>query len=202
MCVINALTRIHVLALFIVIATAGPVAADDLQEYVDSEYNYSFRYPATWKLRKLPEGPANKEIRVVLHGPNASSFTVVVERVRKKLTKEQFEADSQREKYVQESMRQTMAQLYRTISSNMNAEQMKIGEQRDLSNEMGIKFYISTLHTLKSGKSIIVAGIHSYPFSKNYSVNFIMSTVWNSAATEENELLTTVFNSFQLVGEK
>jgi hypothetical protein len=78
---------------------------------------------------------------------------------------------------------------------------MKVGERRDLSNEFGIKFYIATLNEMKNGKPIIVAGIHAFPFNKDYSVNFTMTTFYDPAATQENQRLTDVFNSFRLIGE-
>jgi hypothetical protein len=46
-----------------------------------------------------------------------------------------------------------------------------------------------------------VAGIHAFPFNKDYSVNFTMTTFYDPAATEENQRLTEVFNSFRLIGE-
>ena len=78
---------------------------------------------------------------------------------------------------------------------------MKVGERHDLSNEFGIKFYIATLNEMKNGKPIIVAGIHAFPFNKDYSVNFTMTAFYDPAATQENERLAEVFNSFRLIGE-
>ncbi|MGH7823639.1 MAG: hypothetical protein ACREQ7_00450 [Candidatus Binatia bacterium] len=190
------------LLVFLAAGTLGRARVQsDLQKYVDAEYSYSFQYPFDWKLRKLPEGAANKEVRVRLQGPNGSSFTVVIERLGKSRSKAEFEADPDRAKLVEELMQQTMAQVYQPISTNIKAEQMTVGERFDLSDEIGIKFYISTLHTRKAGKPVIVAGIHSYPFSKDYSINFVMTAFWDSAATQENEMLRTVFNSFRLLGE-
>jgi len=54
---------------------------------------------------------------------------------------------------------------------------------------------------MKNGKPIIVAGIHAFPFNKDYSVNFTMTTFYDPAATQENQRLTEVFNSFRLIGE-
>jgi hypothetical protein len=176
-------------------------AQDNLQEYLDREYAYSFRYPAVWKLQKLPEGAANKDVRVRVNGPNGSSFTVVIDRLGKSRSKAEFETDPNRAKYVEELIQQTMTQIYQSISANIKAEQMTVGERRDLTNQIGIKFYISTLHTRKNGNPIIVAGIHSYPFSKDYSINFVMTAFWDNTAKKQNEMLTTVFNSFHLLHE-
>jgi hypothetical protein len=188
--------------IFVLPGIAGRIEAqNNLQEYLDREYAYSFRYPAVWKAQKLPEGPANKDVRVRVNGPNGSSFTVVIDRLGKSRSRAEFEADPNRTKHVEELMQQTMAQVYRSISTNIKAEQMTVGERRDLTNDIGIKFYISTLHTRKTGSPIIVAGIHSYPFSKDYSINFVMTAFWDSTANKENEILKTVFNSFHLLHE-
>jgi hypothetical protein len=171
-----------------------------LREFYDKEYGYEFKYPAGWKIRQLPEGEANKDVRVMLQGPNASSFTVVTDKT-KKLKKSDFADPSERSRRVDEMMQQTIAQIYRSISAGIKALNMKVGERRDLSNDAGIKFYIATLHTMKEGKPIIVAGIHSFPFEKDHSINFTMTTFWDPAAAQENEILTGVFNSFRLRGE-
>jgi hypothetical protein len=176
-------------------------AQNNLQEYLDREYGYSFQYPATWKVHKLPEGAANKDVRVRLNGPNGSSFTVVIDRMGKNRSRAEFEADPNRTKRVEELIQQTMAQVYQSISTNIKADEMTVGERRDLTNDIGIKFYISTLHTRKTGNPIIVAGIHSHPFSKSYSLNFVMTAFWDRTATKENETMTAVFNSFRLLHE-
>jgi hypothetical protein len=54
---------------------------------------------------------------------------------------------------------------------------------------------------MKQGKPIVVAGIHCLPFDRDYSVNFTMTTFWDPLATQENETLVQILNSFRLVGE-
>ena len=172
-----------------------------VQEYYDRAYGYVFNYPSSWKLQRLPEGDANKDIRLLLQGPNGSSFMVVVDKTKNTLKKSDFENDSERTQRVGEMMQQTIAQIYQSIAEGIKAVSMKVGDRRDLSNEFGIKFYIATFHTMKDGKPIIVAGIHALPFNKDYAVNFTMTTFYEPAATRENEMLTQVFNSFRLIGE-
>jgi hypothetical protein len=186
----------------LVVAEFQPAAAQlNVQEYYDREYGYFFKYPTTWKLQRMPEGDANKDIRLMLQGPNNSSFMVIIDRTRKGLKKADFENPFDRTQRVGEMMEQTIAQIYQTISASINALDMKVGERRDLSNEVGVKFYIATFHTMKAGKPIIVAGIHAFPFDKDYSINFTLTAFWNPAATQENETLTEVFNSFRLMEE-
>jgi hypothetical protein len=183
-------------------ATFQPANAQlHLQEYYDREYGYFFNHPATWKLHRMPEGDANSDSRVVLQGPNKSSFMVIIDSTRKILRKTDFENSSDRMQQVGEMMEQTIEQIYRGISTTIKSLDMKIGERRDLSNDVGVKFYLATLHSMKEGKPVIVAGIHAFPFDKDYSINFILTAFWDPAATQENEMLTEVFNSFRLLGE-
>ncbi|HEX9271457.1 MAG TPA: hypothetical protein VGA01_04500 [Candidatus Binatia bacterium] len=171
------------------------------QEYYDRDYGYVFEYPASWKLQRLPEGDANRDIRLLLQGTEGSSFMVVVDKTKTTLKKADFDNGSERTQRVGAMMQQTITQIYQSISESIKAVNMKVGERRDLSNEFGVKFYIATLNEMKNGKPIIVAGIHAFPFNKDYSVNFTMTTFYDPAATQENQRLTEVFNSFRLIGE-
>lgn len=173
----------------------------ELAQYRDPQYGYSFRYPENWQLRNLPEGSANEDMRVLLQSPQGNSFMVIVEKGGQNISKAEFDADASRQAYVKKLIQQTTQQIYRTIAKNMGAVESKVGERTDLSNEAGIKFYVSTWHKLKSGKPVIVAGIHSHPFSKNYSVSFMMTAFFDSAAEKENAMMTAVFNSFRLFDE-
>ena len=172
-----------------------------VQEYYDRDYGYVFEYPASWKLQRLPEGDANRDIRLFLQGTEGSSFMVVVDKTKTTLKKTDFENGSERTQRVGAMMQQTITQIYQSISEGIKAGNMKVGERRDISNEFGVKFYIATLNEMKNGKPIIVAGIHAFPFNKDYSVNFTMTTFYDPAATQENQRLTEVFNSFRLIGE-
>jgi hypothetical protein len=173
----------------------------ELAQYRDPQYGYSFRYPANWQLRNLPEGAANEDIRVLLQSPKGNSFMVIVEKRGQNMSKSEFDADAGRQSQINQLMQQTSDQIYQTIAKNMRAVESKIGERTDLSNEAGIKYYISTWHKLKTGKPVIVAGIHCHPFSKNYSVNFMMTAFFDSAAEKDNAMMTVVFNSFRLLEE-
>lgn len=176
-------------------------AQQAVQDYYDRDYGYVFQYPASWKLQQLPEGDANKDIRLLLQGPEGNSFMVVVEKRKTILKKSDFENGSERTERVAVMMQQTVTEIYQSISEGIKALNMKVGERHDLSNEFGIKFYIATLNEMKNGKPIIVAGIHAFPFNKDYSVNFTMTAFYDPAATQENERLAEVFNSFRLIGE-
>jgi hypothetical protein len=180
-------------------ASAPP--REKMEEFSDAEYGYSFQYPSGWPIRKLPEGAANKQMRVRLLGPSGSSFMVIMDKADQKITKEEFQAGTQGKEIVDRMMTDTIEQIYKGISHNIKATNMTVGERVDLSNDAGIKFYVSTLHTVANGKSIIVAGIHALPFSKDYTLSFLMTAFTDKTAKEEINTLVSVFNSFHLSSE-
>jgi hypothetical protein len=173
--------------------------APKVAEFRDPEYAYSFQYPAHWQLRKLPEGAANEEVRVSLQTPSGDSFMVIVEKRGQNSTKSEFRSDPERKVRVDKLIEETTQQIYRTVARNLGAVETKIGETTDLSNDAGIKFYVSTLHQMKAGEPVIVAGIHSYPFSKPYSISFMMTAFFDPKAEKDNAVMTAVFNSFHLI---
>lgn len=95
-------------------------------------------------------------------------------------------------------MRQTLEQTYRAISKNLGALSMKTGERLNLTDDSGVKFYLATLNQMKTGSPVVLAGTHVFPFSKDYSLNFIM-TALHRGDPQEAQILTAVFNSFRLV---
>ncbi len=195
-----------VLALVIWLGAAFFIASiaqgqEAVKEYWDKEYGYEFSYPVGWALEEFPEGQANRDMRVLLQGPNGSSFMVVVEKLPKPVTREEFDANPDKHGTVEKLIQQSIDDVYTTVSHNLKATQMKVGTSSDLSTEQGIKYYISTLNMMKNGPSIIVAGIHEIPFSQNYRIDFIMTTFWDKAAEKQNDALKTVFNSFHMLGD-
>src|SRR5712692_3611312 len=64
-------------AAFMIVRVIPATAQTNIEQFLDAEYEYSFQYPSSWPIRKMPEGEANKEVRVALQGPNGSSFMVV-----------------------------------------------------------------------------------------------------------------------------
>ncbi len=197
----NKIWRLLLLLIFLSSGIA-PAAQPQYREYKDPEFGYLFQFPSKWEIQELPEGTQGKDIRVVIQSPDRSSFMVVVEKLHGTMTREQFEAEADRDKQVQKLIEETVEQIYRRISKDIRAVEMKVGDRMNLSNEVGIKFYISTLHTMEKGKPIVVAGIHVMPFGKSHMINFIMTALWDREAESDVETLKFVFNSFRLLGER
>lgn len=183
-------------------AATVALAQPKIEEFYDKEYGYSFQYPTGWLLQSLPEGEASRDIRATLQGPNGSSFMAIVEKNGAKNAGKDDAAAEERKARVEALMSQTIEQVYKTVAANIKAVAMTVGERRDISNGVAIKFYISTLHQMPNGKPIIVAGIHSYPFGKDYAVSFIMTAFSEGTKAKEKETLVEVFNSFRLLGER
>ena len=181
------------------VSILGAQEQPTIAEYRDPEYDYSFQYPAHWKLKRLPEGAANDDVRVSLQTPGSDSFMVIVEKRGQNPTKAEFNSDPKRSARVDKLIDETTQEIYRTVARNLGAVETKFGEKTDLSNDAAIKFYVSSLHKMKVGEPVIVAGIHSYPFSKSYSISFMMTAFFNPGAEKENALMRAVFNSFQLL---
>jgi hypothetical protein len=188
--------------LFLLAQFLGVGVAQDqpkVAEYRDPEYAYTFQYPAHWKLKKLPEGAANDDVRVSLQTPSGDSFMVIVEKRGQNPAKTEFQSDPKRTALVAKLIDETTQEIYRTVARNLGAVETKFGEKTDLSNDAAIVFYVSSLHKMKAGEPVIVAGIHSYPFSKPYSISFMMTAFFDPGAEKDNALMRAVFNSFQLV---
>jgi hypothetical protein len=187
------------LMLYVLAAACGHAGERaKLNEFQDNAYAYRFLYPAGWKLDSLPDGENNPAMRVRLHGPAASSFVVVVEKTGQTLSRFDFEADPKAAHKVETMMRRTLEQTYHAISKNLGAISMETGERLNLSDAIGVKFYLATLNQMKTGSPVILAGTHIYPFSMDYSVNFIM-TALHRGNDHESQLLTAVFNSFRMI---
>jgi hypothetical protein len=181
------------------VSIVGAQEEPTIAEYRDPEYPYSFQYPAHWKLKKLPEGAANDDVRVSLQTPGGDSFMVIVEKRGQNPSKAEFQSDPERSARVDKLIEETTQEIYRTVARNLGAVETQFGEKTALSNDAAIKFYVSSLNKMKAGEPIIVAGIHLYPFSKPYSISFMMTAFFNPGAEKENALMRAVFNSFQLV---
>src|SRR2546425_210373 len=95
----------------------------------------------------------------------------------------------------------TLDQIYKKTSRDISADRMIVSEKREVPSNAGLCFYISTAH-IKSNVTMLMAGIHIIPFDKPYAVNFTMVSPVDPKATEDNDTMTRVFNSFHILGER
>lgn len=179
-------------------AAAGAQQSGKPREFRDEEFGYGFLFPAEWKIEPFPEGKLSAGLRVRLAGPRGSSIVAIVERSPEPLSKVAFQSEREPEKRVQAMIAEALDRFYRPVGKNLGALAMKVGEKRNLTDDDAIRFYIATLHPMKTGRPVVVAGTHAYPFSKDYSIKFVL-TAFNEGDTAESRILTAVFNSFRLL---
>jgi len=194
---------VYLLILFILpimVGAKGTVAFARILEYTDNEYNYSFQFPSNWKTQKVTKINDNREIRVLLQGPRASSIMVLVDPLEKGITKEEFRKNPKKYRLVQQMIDYTVDHIYRKSSKRMNASKMIVVERQIRRSKVGIQFYISTLHVI-NGVPLGLAGLHAIPYGKNHIIGFVMSSILDSKTMENNLTFKRIFNSFRLVGD-
>jgi len=84
-------------------------------------------------------------------------------------------------------------EVYKKASRDMGAERMVVSERRIVPSDVGIRFYISTLHFINN-VPLVMASIHTVPFEKPYMITFTMVTPLDKTATKDNEVITQVFS--------
>ena len=184
-------------------ASPATAAGERILEYTDNDYGYAFQYPSTWKIQKTPPPGEVGEVRVlILSASKRSNVMAIVSRHGKSITRAQFEASPRRDEVVNALIDLTVEQVYKKTSQNVGASRILVTERRAPPSDVGIKFYIATANFLTDRGILGVAGKHIMPFEKDYVVAFLMITPVDPKATEENETLTNVFNSFHVAGER
>src|SRR5262245_15402623 len=139
-----------VLVLLTLIRSYPARAQERLEEYFDRDYGYVFQYPASWKLQTLPEGDADRDMRLLLQATEGTSFMVVVDKTKTGLKQADFENSAEQTQRVNAMIEQIVTQIHQSISASSKAVNMKVGERRDLSNEFGNKFYVATFNEMKN----------------------------------------------------
>ncbi len=178
------------------------VAEASPREYVDHQYRFAFQFPADWTFEKNPPQGEAGEVRVIVRHPaKPMRVMVTVGQIGRSLTKRQFESSPKRDTVVEAMMELSVEQVYKKASRDLGTERMIVVEREVRPSDVGIKFYISTAH-IKGSVTMLVAGTHVLPFEKPYMVTFLMITPVDRTATADNEVITRVFNSFHILGER
>ena len=100
------------LVLLTLIKSYPASAQGGLKEYFDRDYGYLFQYPAGWKLQTLPEGDADRDMRLVLQDTEGTSFIVVVDKTKSVLKQTDIENSTELTQRVSAMMEQTIKQIY------------------------------------------------------------------------------------------
>jgi len=186
-------------------STAQPRPEGKIAEYTDNEYGYAFQFPSDWKMLKTsPKGEAG-EVRVVMKSPKSTMLMAIVGKLEESISKQAFVSNPNSKAIVDAMINYTIESVYKKTSRDVGATRMVVGEKRAIPSEMAVKFFVSTVHFVKKEQGelpVVVAGIHYIPFEKDYLITFLMTSPLNPKATDENETIKSVLNSFHLVGEK
>lgn len=186
------------------VAPSQPTMKGKISEYTDKEYGYAFQFPSAWEMVRTPPKGEAGEVRVFMKGPKSMTLMVIVGKLETSVSKQAFAKNPYSEALVDDMINFTIETVYKKTSRDIGASRMVVGEQRAVRSDVGIKFFVSTAHFIKtkSGELPVVAsGIHYIPFEKNHMIIFLMTSPVNPNANEEKETFTAIFNSFHLVGE-
>ena len=61
-----------------------------ITEYTEYQYDYAFRFPSDWKMKKPPEVGDTADVRILLQGPMCTISTTI-SKVGKTISKKQFQ---------------------------------------------------------------------------------------------------------------
>lgn len=188
------------------IEQAKPINGDtSITEYIDKEYGYAFLYPSNWKMLQSQVKNESGEMRVLMISPDGTTLTTAIGNVGTSITKDKYMNNNNKKEVMDKLINLTVDSVYKKASKQMGATRMEVGEKREIPSEIGVKYYISTLHFIeKEGVEypIVMAGIHVIPFGKEYIIGFAMSSTLDAKAVDKNEVFKKVFNSFHMIGEK
>ena len=194
--------KLGILIFSIIFPMNEAFAEEKVMEYTDNQYNFAFQFPSDWKMQKVPPKGEMGEVRVVVKSHGLTSVMGLVGNLETRITKEQFNKNPNRDAIVEKMIDYTIEQVYKKSSREMKAKKMIVSERKSIPFDLGIKFYISTLHFVGERETpIVVSGIHVIPFGKDHLITFLMTTVLDNKG-KEKELLTRVFNSFHLIDQK
>src|SRR5262245_50637866 len=154
---------------------SGPASKPALRpvRFTDQEYNYTFQYPSDWKLERTPATDHTKRTRVEVTGPHFA-FSVDLTFGVGPISKEQVLQDSNRNETTLGFCRITTNDVYKRRVESVGGQKFKVTDQKAAESDMSLRWYIETFFTSKKGNSMMLCGIHAYPYGKPYIVNLMM----------------------------
>jgi hypothetical protein len=140
--------------------------------------------------------------RIVVRGPDRSVLTALVEKQESPITGEMFRSNPNRRALIKDLINGILDRIYRKISKESEATRMIVNKEKVYTSRIGIRFTIHTAHLFDEGPPMLLNGIHTFPFDKDYMVSFLMKTWVGRKSPGESERLTRIFNSFHLLQER
>jgi len=143
-------------------------------EYADSQYRFTFRFPADWQRQEVPTPGEGGEVRLAARSPARAIFVLaIVTPIEPAITREEFERRPDRDALVDELIQRTLGQVYAKMSRDLSASRLVVDETQRRASAAGIGFSIHTTHTTPEGATT-VAGTHVFPFGEPYAITLMV----------------------------
>lgn len=153
-------------------------------EYADSQYRFTFRFPADWQRQEVPTPGEGGEVRLAARSAARAIFVLaIVTPIGPAITREEFERRPDRDALVEELIRRTLGQVYAKMSRDLSASRLVVDETRRRASDAGIGFSIHTTHTTPEGGTT-VAGTHVFPFGEPYAITLMVVARAGATPTE------------------
>jgi hypothetical protein len=167
-------------------------------EYADSQYRFTFRYPADWRKQEVPTPGEGGEVRLAARSPAGAIFGLaIVTPIGPAITREEFERRADRDALVEELIRRTLGQVYAKMSRDLSASRLVVDETQRRASDAGIGFSIHTTHTTPEGPTT-VAGTHVIPFGEPYAITLMVVARAAGATPAEVETQRRLLDSLQV----
>jgi hypothetical protein len=164
-------------AVLLATLAAWPVVARadaSTTEYADSQYRFTFRFPADWQREKVPAPAEGGEVRLAAKSAARPIFVLaIVSPIGPAITREEFERRPDRDVLIEELIRRTLGQVYAKMSRDLSASQLVVDGTQRRASDAGIGFSIHTTHTTPEGATT-VAGTHVFPFGEPYAITLLV----------------------------
>jgi hypothetical protein len=167
-------------------------------EYADSQYRFTFRFPADWQREKVPTPGEAGEVRFAAKSAARAIFVLaIVTPIGPAITREEFERRSDRDALVEELIRRTVGKVYAKMSRDLSASRLVVDETQRRASDAGIGFSIHTTHTTPEGATT-VAGTHVVPFGEPYAITLMVVARVAGATPTEVETRRRLLDSLQV----
>lgn len=167
-------------------------------EYADSQYRFTFRFPADWQRQEAPTPGEGGEVRLAAKSATGPIFVLaIVTPTGPSITREEFERRPDRDALVEELIRRILGQVYAKMSRDLSASRLVVDETQRRVSDAGIGFSIHTTHTTPEGATT-VAGTHVFPFGEPYAITLMVVARGAGATTSEVETRRRLLDSLQV----
>jgi hypothetical protein len=185
-------------AVLLATLAAWPTLARADASTTDSQYRFTFRFPADWQRQEVPTPGEGGEVRLAAKSAARPMFVLaIVSPIGPAITREEFERCPDRDALVEELIRRTLDQVYAKMSRDLSASRLMVDETQRRASDAGIGFSIHTTHSTPEGATT-VAGTHVIPFGEPYAITLIVVARVAGTTPTEVETRRRLLDSFRV----